>query len=136
MCSYVCARTTLLLRGGPWHRRAGGAVSLQVHPFPAGEGSRFVPAVVMPRARPIRTDPRYPVQGGHDPRWGGQAGGWSRPTCGQRVLPATSLTQAADLSCIVLFGACIEGVILRDKYVSFMASGSFWASTGFLGDQH
>lgn len=29
-----------------------------------------------------------------------------------------SLTRAVDLSCIVLFGACIEGVVLRDKYVS------------------
>lgn len=28
-----------------------------------------------------------------------------------------SLIQAPDLSCIVLFGACIEGVVLRDKYV-------------------
>lgn len=31
------------------------------------------------------------------------------------VWPAASLTQDTDLSCIVLFGACIEGVILRDK---------------------
>ncbi|OWK02167.1 hypothetical protein Celaphus_00018139 [Cervus elaphus hippelaphus] len=28
---------------------------------------------------------------------------------------------ASDLSCIVLFGACIEGVILRDKYVSTLS---------------
>ncbi|PNJ84992.1 SLC12A7 isoform 3 [Pongo abelii] len=27
-----------------------------------------------------------------------------------------SLTRAVDLSCIVLFGACIEGVVLRDKF--------------------
>lgn len=26
----------------------------------------------------------------------------------------------SDLSCIVLFGACIEGVVLRDKYVGFL----------------
>lgn len=29
------------------------------------------------------------------------------------------LDLAADLSCIVLFGACIEGVVLRDKCVGF-----------------
>lgn len=44
--------------------------------------------------------------------------GWSRPCC-QRIVPTDSLTRATDLSCIVLFGACIEGVILRDKYVDF-----------------
>ena len=26
----------------------------------------------------------------------------------------------SDLSCIVLFGACIEGVVLRDKYVGVL----------------
>lgn len=30
----------------------------------------------------------------------------------ENILPSVSLT---DLSCIILFGACIEGVILRDK---------------------
>lgn len=44
--------------------------------------------------------------------------GWAQ-ALRQRMAATVSLTQAADLSCIVLFGACIEGVILRDKYVGF-----------------
>lgn len=38
------------------------------------------------------------------------------------------LDPATDLSCIVLFGACIEGVVLRDKYVGF--THSFWKPLG------
>lgn len=37
----------------------------------------------------------------------------SVPFC---LFSASSLTGVTDLSCIVLFGACIEGVVLRDKY--------------------
>lgn len=45
---------------------------------------------------------------------------WSLP---QGPLPFPdwpSLAQATDLSCIVLFGACIESVVLRDKYAAFL----------------
>lgn len=52
--------------------------------------------------------------------------GTHRPACISWSLHATLLLQDclfldlnSDLSCIVLFGACIEGVVLRDKYVGF-----------------
>ena len=61
----------------------------------------------------------------------GRVWGRSRAGFSYCIMPTVSLTQAADLSCIVLFGACIEGVILRDKYVSFMASGNFWGQGWF-----
>eukprot|EP00069_Balaena_mysticetus_P006502 bmy_05111T0 len=54
---------------------------------------------------------RHGAQGGVGRVWGRSRVGFSY--C---IMPTVSLTQAADLSCIVLFGACIEGVILRDKF--------------------
>lgn len=49
---------------------------------------------------------------------GGARGAQTRlpPGPATGTVPSASLT-SRDLSCIVLFGACIEGVILRDKYV-------------------
>uniref|UniRef100_A0A481C1V2 Solute carrier family 12 member 7 isoform X1 n=1 Tax=Sus scrofa TaxID=9823 RepID=A0A481C1V2_PIG len=41
---------------------------------------------------------------------------------------AIATTSFIYLSCIVLFGACIEGVVLRDKYVGF--THSFWKPLG------
>lgn len=48
--------------------------------------------------------------GSQHPAGGGQAGGW----VGVRVFLAL-LDCPADISSVVLFGACIEGVVLRDK---------------------
>lgn len=65
------------------------------------------------------------------PGRGGQGVGSVQGWFSYCIVPAASLTRAADLSCIVLFGACIEGVILRDKYVLFMASGNSWGQGWF-----
>lgn len=47
------------------------------------------------------------------------------------------LTPWSDISCVVMFGACIEGVVLRDKYVN--VSLTFYTTNGILqlimGDQ-
>lgn len=66
-------------------------------------GCRMVPAQLEPGASWPARLPTYPT-----------------PLYLRTLYPQTrlSLTRAVDLSCIVLFGACIEGVVLRDKYVS------------------
>lgn len=35
---------------------------------------------------------------------------------------------STDMSCVVLFGACIEGVVLRDKWVKLIRANLLLAS--------
>lgn len=117
-------------RGSAWRSPVPGP-EVPVEPllFPRFVLSEGCPAR-SPRGSPAGLAcPRWPqdravrkVPG--DPRDAAGAQGGPDPPAASTV-PAASLT-SRDLSCIVLFGACIEGVILRDKYVA--SACTVWVS--------